>query len=547
MVEQLLGTQRFELVQAFTAAPSPRRGVSAAPVVDLMVDSPPGELHLLVVRRPSGAITFHVPVHTESAVSRATSRFSVPLAPGGDPSQRRGLVSLAAGIFVLKVAGLLAGKTVPVLARLWETAAWKLLQREEGWLRVSPQDLAAGSLPRLADFGDLAAPPERNLLLIHGTFSHAAAAFPELGSTPGASGQSFFQALAPVYGDRIFAFDHFTVSRTPEENARALLEALPDRPSIFDVITHSRGGLVLRYLAERRDRFGKMAERFQLGRAVLVASPNEGTPLASPQRFETFLGWLGNLVDYLPDGPPFALGFVSQGLAWLAQRIAGAIPGIAAMDSAGPVVAELQDQPGPAPGAYSALVSNFEPDANLLQRMVDAGVDAFFATANDLVVPTEGGWRVDPGAGPVVPGERIGCFGRSGNILTEGNGAVHHTNFFSRPESIDFLVRALRGEAQPLAPLDPNQDLAFRGRRGAVAVTPAPGQPPSPAPEMPVRLAPAGRLDSSFEDVFHLSILEESRSTGSNRTRSATLLATFRNAKVLDRIETGGGEAGRRW
>src|SRR6202008_2940188 len=97
-----------------------------------------------------------------------------------------------------------------------------------------------------------------------------------------------------LYEDRIFAFDHFTVSRTPDENARALLDALPKGPAVFDVITHSRGGLVLRPLVEMAKSLGPNAIRFQLGRAVLVASPNDGTPLASPNRFEDFLNWLSN-------------------------------------------------------------------------------------------------------------------------------------------------------------------------------------------------------------------------------------------------------------
>jgi len=40
-------------------------------------------------------------------------------------------------------------------------------------------------------------------------------------------------------------------------------------------------------------------------------------------------------------------------------------------------------------------VSNYQPDGALWQRAVDAGVDWFFGSANDLVVPTEGGWLID--------------------------------------------------------------------------------------------------------------------------------------------------------
>ena len=54
---------------------------------------------------------------------------------------------------------------------------------------------------------------------------------------------------------------------------------------------------------------------------------------------------------------------------------------------------------------------------SILQRLLDLGIDQFFNTANDLVVPSEGGWRVDPSGGTFIPGTRIGCFGPGGNIV----------------------------------------------------------------------------------------------------------------------------------
>src|SRR4030095_11551382 len=100
---------------------------------------------------------------------------------------------------------------------------------------------------------------ERSLLLVHGTFSNAAGAFASLAKS------NFFEEVAPLYGERMFAFDHFSISRTPEENVRMLLKELPDKAFTFDVITHSRGGLVLRNLVERPNAFGALASRFTLG------------------------------------------------------------------------------------------------------------------------------------------------------------------------------------------------------------------------------------------------------------------------------------------
>ena len=44
------------------------------------------------------------------------------------------------------------------------------------------------------------------------------------------------------------------------------------------------GGLVLRSLVEHAQQFGDLGKRFQPGRVVLVASPNDGTPLATTRR-----------------------------------------------------------------------------------------------------------------------------------------------------------------------------------------------------------------------------------------------------------------------
>src|SRR5262249_32569116 len=128
------------------------------------------------------------------------------------------------------------------------------------------------------------------------------------------------------------------------------------------------------------------------------------------------------------------------------------------------------------------------PDQSLLSRMVDAGVDVFFGSANDLVVPSEGGWRVDPIGPPKIPGDQIGCFGPGGNLNAAGNGAVRHLHFLSGLESVDFLVNALRGDPQPLKQLDPAADLPFRGRRRAGVVA-AQGTPP-PATQRSEVLSP---------------------------------------------------------
>ena len=148
--------------------------------------------------------------------------------------------------------------------------------------------------------------------------------------------------MQPIYGDRIYAFNHFSISRTPEDNARQLLAGLGTGEHLFDVITHSRGGLVLRNLVERSSQLGSTAARFKLRHAVLVASPNDGTPLATPARWQETVGWLANIMELFPDNP-FTTGaeFISEALVWLAGHAAGDLPGLKSMDGGGPLVADL--------------------------------------------------------------------------------------------------------------------------------------------------------------------------------------------------------------
>ena len=226
------------------------------------------------------------------------------------------------------------------------------------------------------------------------------------------------------------------------------------------MITHSRGGLVLRTLVERASRFGPLARRFKLGRAVLVASPNEGTPLATPERWDQTVGWIANVLEMFPDNP-FTTGaeFVANGLVWLANHASGDIPGLHAMDGQGDPITEIQSPPGPPADAYSALVANYNPTGDVLQRLLDVGLDQFFGSANDLVVPSEGGWQIDRSSTLFIPASRIGCFGPGGNLPED---SVTHVSFFSHAETVDFLVNALKGRQQPLNGVDPRKQLPDR-------------------------------------------------------------------------------------
>ena len=434
--------------------PGVRTRAARSDAIDLTCDVRPGHTAALAIRMPSGALSFHRPLATPGARSRAAggrpaAHFRVTVQ---QPSTR-GVVGYALKAIVVEVVKLSADKAVslalPRLAEAFERTAWKHRGLKEGWVRVTKETLESGILEPAAPGSS-----ERSLLFIHGTFSDAAAAFRPLARS------TFFERIASTYGLRVFAFNHFSVSRTPEENARMLLDGLPDEGTTFDVVTHSRGGLVLRCLVERSAHLGGRARRFKLGRAVLVASPNEGTPLATPKRWEDTVGWVANLLEMLPDNP-FTTGasFVANGLVWLANHASGDLPGLHAMDADGELIAAIQMPPGPARGAYSALVANYHASGDTLRRLADMGIDQFFKTANDLVVPSEGGWRIDKSASGHIPASRIGCFGPGGNLPSD---SVTHTNVFSQPAAVDFIVNGLLNRPHQLAAMDIRKSLPDR-------------------------------------------------------------------------------------
>jgi CHAT domain-containing protein len=495
------------------AAPRPAiRGAAAAPTaLDISVDLAPDEAAVLAVRHPSGALTFHAPREsTRTRGGPAEARFVVPVRPAapGERLATRGIVTTAIKAVVVtitkkvadKILGDLADKAsgfiLSKLAAGFESAVWQRKGLKEGWLKVTQDSLAAGRLkPRVPSSA------ERSLLFIHGTFSNAMSAYGSLAAS------SFFEDVRPLYGDRVFAFDHFTISRSPEENARMLLSALPNETFTFDVITHSRGGLVLRNLAERSATFGPLASRFALGRAILVAAPNEGTPLAMPTRWQEAVGWVANLLELFPDNP-FTTGaeFVANGLVWIAKHASGDLPGLRSMDGDGDLIRELQSPPGPPPDRYSVLAANYLPSGSVLARLLDAGIDQFFNTANDLVVPSEGGWRVDPSGGSFIPGARIGCFGPGGNI---SKADVTHVNFFAQPETVRFLVAALQDQPHKLPLLDPAAQLPDRRliRSGAPGISaPATGAGGRPAAPMRARMRGPAAAAPAAEPIDRLRI-----------------------------------------
>ncbi len=499
---------RLDLLRTLRLAPRPGAPDGVARVV---LPARRGEGLLVVLRQPSGALSIHRPVGGAPRRGSAEVVFELPLRR---PPGRRGPAGDAV-VLVLRAGARVEARAAATLARAFEEAAFRRAGLAEGLVHVTPEGLRSGRLAP-ASPALLAPPPARNLLLLHGTFSSTASAFADLARS------GFFAALEPVYGGRAVGFDHFTLSRTPAENARALAEALPgEEPFLFDVVAHSRGGLVVRTLQERPEEVGPVASRVAAGRTVLAGVPNLGTPLASPGRWELALsGWL-NLLDLLPKAPaPLLAAFVVEALLWLARRVTTLLPGLSAMDPAGETVAALGKHA--LPGSYSALAARHAATGALAIRLLDAGVDRFFGEPNDLVVPTEGCFVLDRAGGARVPETRGALLGSGG---TGRGGSAHHFDLFSRDEAIAFLAATLGGEPSGHAgAAEPR-----RGRSSASVPSRAPAV--GKKPSRPARRATAPRLGETRREALELTLLP-----GDRRDLTALLFARYGTARVVAEV-----------
>ena len=247
--------------------------------------------------------------------------------------------------------------------------------------------------------------PRRALLIIHGTFSETAA--PVTGFGPE------FVRWAQERYSVVLGFDHWTLSETPEENAKQLAEQLRAldpallEAGALDLICHSRGGLVARAFCDLLDHSSAVRN------IIFIGTPNCGTDLANPRNWATFADLLVNMTG-LPGAELY--GRMAGLLAQLAaRRILNGVPGLLAQspESVGDpqsLLARLQSaKVDRSKARYGVVCAEFEP-ATLVPNLrklinaakaagVDIVADTLFGDANDLVVNTRHAW----GIGAVSP------------------------------------------------------------------------------------------------------------------------------------------------
>ena len=291
----------------------------------------------------------------------------------------------------------------------------------------------------------------KTLLLVHGTFSNNEMFLKQWEETP--AGQALWAQLKQRY-DNILTFDHPTLSVGPWLNALQLHAELRNVTGTIDVLSHSRGGLVVSWWL----RLAPSPVR----NVIFVGSPLEGTSLASPYRIRSALDHMATIVDLMAAGGvalstivPMAAG--AAGLAKvfggilrlgsslpLADSAIAMIPGLASQQRVDNNLEHntlFEEKWLPSKPVFMAIQASFQPEPSQLalwrvwDRLKSAGTqmaagaaDIIFGAENDLVVDTKA----------------MAFLGKHHNfnkadILDLGPGSTHHTSYFRDDRVTAFL------------------------------------------------------------------------------------------------------------
>ena len=386
---------------AVVAGAGALRSVQGEAAIELHVPDLGAEVGQLVLSvDDAGALRWHLPLEHDAQTVQPSSvrgagdvkRFRIPAtlaAPAAGTAQTQRSVFGAVARRLLKV--LVYPVTDPLLGAVGEFFAerWEDKKRPYGLRSFTPQNFRDPNVPALSA-SELSTLTQGGpaLLFIHGTFSTAHAAFGELF-------EATLEALHHRYGARVFAFNHHSLSHDPKRNVAWLLSQLPAGAIELDLISHSRGGLVARTLAEAPAGFELDATRVKVRRVVFAGVPNGGTPLAHPDHMVNLIDRLTTVLTLSPTGPVTeTIEALVTVLKVVGHAALNGLPGLASMKPQGEFLS-LLNVAGPAAPQYFAVASNYEPTDRGLHALVAGAADnvadqIFGQVGNDLVVPTDG-------------------------------------------------------------------------------------------------------------------------------------------------------------
>src|ERR1700731_1258259 len=250
-------------------------------------------------------------------------------------------------ILVIPVGAKILEKPVEAIAGVIESRV-----RSNCIWKLTADNYNRGPQGEFKEWKDFQAKPA--LLVVHGIFSSVEGMLSQLPRTA-------MERWLDHYEGRVIAFNHLSVTLSPEENARYFLEqanrAAPGGALEFDILCHSRGGVVSRTMAERtRDIVKETNCRFR--KIYFVASPNRGSALGDPEHIVDMLDVFTNLLTEFPDGQVlYAIETVLGVVKLLAYAAGCSLPGIDSMGTKGYIAKILNTAKTESPAKYAAAGS----------------------------------------------------------------------------------------------------------------------------------------------------------------------------------------------
>jgi hypothetical protein len=409
------------------------------------------QIEFAIYRDESGVISLHRPLPSPPAAAMLaapagtqTSRefhYVIPLRHAATPTGGVPQMAMLGGIvgkvirFVGRTVTGIVGDAVYAAAKVWEDN-YRAAQGVH-WGGTSAQLFATPPVPlTLANWQSLHG--NKALLFIHGTISSTVGGYVGLQQFPNQA-----TGLCANYGGRLIGFNHHTLTKSVPQNAVDFLSGLPPGNYQFDVISHSRGGLVARTLKELTpSALGQLVEpswnptpgvNVQIGKIVLVGTPNVGTPLANPTDLPEAVSRLASIASsFSQDVAAVGLGALFAIFGGIVEGGVGALPGLENMNPGDPFLVQLNSASNDI-GPYYGIQADFQPTGGLATAIENNGVDALFlGAANDLVVPTLGVSDVN---GQTLPGAQVDAYPQSAN--------VYHTDYFYQQGTWDSILEFL--------------------------------------------------------------------------------------------------------